>query len=342
MPGWIRYCLSSAALTTGALLGLYAAGPALGAGPVQAIAISAKALPLNSRDPQADRVGRLRFLGAVELTSPDIRFGGLSDLEWDGTCNRLLAVSDTGNWAILEPEESGEKLTGLKAAWLAPLLDSSGAPPANKTEADAEGLARLPDGDLWVFFEQEHRAERYRGVSPCDPQSLATPATERRTFEPTGGWPGNGGMEATTALGTSLLVISESVPAKDGGRLGFQQDEGQPPRLFTWVPPDGHEPTAMTVIEGEGAAPRLLVLHRRFSPFTGVSAVLSEAPLTGPAYRLEGQEVARLAPPFTVDNMEGIAARTESGRQFIYLVSDNNFNPLQRTLLMKFELLPAQ
>lgn len=341
MPGWIRYCLSSAALATGALLGLYAAGPALGAGPVRPIEVTAKAVPLNRQDPGADRIGRLRFLGALELTSPDIRFGGLSDLEWDAKCNRLLAVSDTGNWAILEPEEAGDKLTGLKAAWLAPLLDSNGAPPASKSAVDAEGLARMPDGGLWVFFEQTHRAERYRGVSACDPQSLTTHASGQRIFEPTGGWPANGGMEAATVLGTSILVISESVPAKDGGRLGFQQDEGQAPRLFTWVPPEGHEPTAMAVVEGAGEAPRLLVLHRRFSPFTGVSAVLSEAALTGPAYRLEGQEVARLAPPLTLDNMEGIAVRTEPGRQYIYLVSDNNFNPLQRTLLMKFELLPV-
>ena len=38
--------------------------------------------------------------------------------------------------------------------------------------------------------------------------------------------------------------------------------------------------------------------------------------------------------------MEGVALRREGDRTFVYLVSDDNFNPLQRTLLMKFELLP--
>ena len=35
----------------------------------------------------------------------------------------------------------------------------------------------------------------------------------------------------------------------------------------------------------------------------------------------------------------GNPAHGEGGRTFIYLVSDDNFSPLQRTLLLKFELL---
>ena len=340
---WIRHFLASGALLTGAVLGVYAAGPALGSGPVSEIAVKTSAVPLNRADPAADRVGRLRFVGGLEISSTDKRFGGISDLLYDPACGRLLGVTDTGAWVILEPQEEGERLTGLKRVWLAPILDAAGAPPASKTMADAEALARTPDGDHWVFYEQAHRAERYRGVSACEPQSLATAASGQKIFETTAGWPPNGGMEAATALGKSLLVIAEAVPAKDGGRLGFQQSEGEPVRLFTWVPPEGHEPTGMELIEGEGGEQRLLVLHRRFSPFTGVSAVLSEAAVTDPvAPRIEGEEVARLAPPFTVDNMEGIAAQTEAGRQYVYLMSDDNFNSLQRTILLKFELLPAK
>ena len=41
----------------------------------------------------------------------------------------------------------------------------------------------------------------------------------------------------------------------------------------------------------------------------------------------------------SVDNMEGLAVRQDAdGRVFAYLVSDDNFNPLQRTLLFMFEL----
>ncbi|MBT3627577.1 MAG: esterase-like activity of phytase family protein, partial [Rhodospirillaceae bacterium] len=46
-------------------------------------------------------------------------------------------------------------------------------------------------------------------------------------------------------------------------------------------------------------------------------------------------------PPLTVDNMEGIAVRRDgAGHTLVYLVSDDNFSVLQRTLLLMFELKP--
>ncbi len=43
--------------------------------------------------------------------------------------------------------------------------------------------------------------------------------------------------------------------------------------------------------------------------------------------------------PLTLDNMEGVAARqSERGETLIYLISDDNFRLLQRTLLMVFAL----
>jgi hypothetical protein len=51
-------------------------------------------------------------------------------------------------------------------------------------------------------------------------------------------------------------------------------------------------------------------------------------------------EIARFGAPLLVDNMEALAVRREGERRFVYLASDDNFNALQRTLLLKFELLP--
>ena len=54
-----------------------------------------------------------------------------------------------------------------------------------------------------------------------------------------------------------------------------------------------------------------------------------------------GEEVARIEPPMTFDNFEGIATRVGPGEQvFIYVISDDNYFFLQRTLLMEFELSP--
>ena len=64
------------------------------------------------------------------------------------------------------------------------------------------------------------------------------------------------------------------------------------------------------------------------------------------------REVARLAPPLTLDNFEGLDVRRDaSGATLLYLVSDDNGcgkrrnvvapRALQRTLLLMFELLPS-
>jgi hypothetical protein len=59
-----------------------------------------------------------------------------------------------------------------------------------------------------------------------------------------------------------------------------------------------------------------------------------------PGAVLEGQEIARLEGTLSVDNMEGIEAlRSPDGKTLIYVVSDDNYSPIQTTLLMLFELM---
>jgi hypothetical protein len=43
--------------------------------------------------------------------------------------------------------------------------------------------------------------------------------------------------------------------------------------------------------------------------------------------------------PLTIDNFEGLAVvRDPSGGVLVYLLSDDNYSPLQRTLLLRFRL----
>ena len=332
---------SAGAIAVGAAMALYFAGPALGSGPVTPLVVETRALPLSSADPAAERLGRLKFMGAVELTAADARFGGISAMLWDEGCNRLLAVSDSGTWFVLEPEEAGGRLRGIAGTWIAPILAPDGRPPLSKRAADAEALARTADGATWVFYEQDHRGERFADVSACRPDSLAQ-APDRRWVPPASAtWPPNGGMEAVAARGAQLVIALESVPGGSSGRFGLAGSPDGAMARFDWMVPDGHEPTAMDPLEPDGS--RMLVLHRRFSPLEGVSAVLTEAAIgpeaDGP---VRMAEIARLRAPLLVDNMEAVAVRRDGERRFVYLASDDNFNALQRTLLMKFELLPAE
>ncbi len=326
-------------LAAGALAALFVAGPPLGPPSVAPLAVRAAPVALDPRDPARDRVGWLRFLGGLELRARDRRFGGLSALLWEEACKRLLAVTDRGAWVILEPDEADDRLVGIRAAWMGPIRDAAGRALAEKRESDAEALARRGDETI-VAFEQDHRLQRYRGLSACAPDSLAAPAAAVDRPAAMRGWPANGGAEAIAPDGEGLLILSEEGRADAAGLAGLRLDPAAPAGVPLVVrPPRGFAPTALDALPG--AAGRHVAVFRRFTPATGVAAVIAELETSETAGGVRLSRVlGRLAPPLAVDNFEAVASRDAGGRIFLYLASDDNFRRLQRTLLLKFEILP--
>ena len=339
---WKSITAAGAAFLFGSLTALYAAGPPIGSGVVSTMPIASSPVALDASDPSVDRIGRLASLGTHVLTSSNRQFGGISAMLWFEGCNRLLAASDTGVWVILEPNETDGRLVGVRDAWIAPILGLDGRPPGSKSEADAESLSRAANGDIWVFYEQRHRGMRFEGIDACRPETLATAPVAEWVLGDTGTWPGNGGIESSAMQGETLLMITEDVPGSKTGRLGLAGGPSGVQR-FSYANPEGHQPTAMDPLDPGHDNGRMLLLHRSWSPLRGASAIFAEAQIDAdPAELVEPKVIARFRPPVLVDNMEALAVRAEGERRFVYLMSDDNFNPLQRTVLMKFELLPEE
>jgi hypothetical protein len=84
----------------------------------------------------------------------------------------------------------------------------------------------------------------------------------------------------------------------------------------------------------------VIVLERRLSNFLSFSARLKRlsAESIRPSAVLNGEELLRLDPPLRVENFEGIAVQEDQSGTLIYLISDDNFHPLQRTVLLQFRL----
>jgi hypothetical protein len=86
----------------------------------------------------------------------------------------------------------------------------------------------------------------------------------------------------------------------------------------------------------------IYAVERRFALVDGgfVARVLVfDAAQVGAGARVQGRELARLAWPALQENFEGIAVRPGAdGRVLLYLISDDNFLPIQRTLLLQFSL----
>jgi hypothetical protein len=308
-------------------------GPAA-AEPLELVTVSR---PMNPQAPEETRLGPLTWRGGLEITSPDQRFGGLSGLLVSADGRRLTAVTDQGHWVSARMIYDREgNLSGLAEAKIAPLHGPKGEHLNRKKTQDAEDLARLPDGSLLVAFERKHRIWRY----PARQRPLSG---RPRALDPPPGLDtvkSNSGMEALAALpGGGLLAIVE------GGKTDAQTPaylwRGGAWTRFGYRREGRFRPSGATLLPNGD----VLVVERRFNVLEGLgirlvrlaAAALDPGPAPGTV--LEGKEIARLLPPLTLDNMEGVAARRgEAGETLITLVSDDNFNAIQRTLLLVFAL----
>lgn len=304
-----------------------------------AVAITSVSVPLDPERSDVRRLGRLVYRGGLELSSGASAFGGLSGVLIDTEGERLLAVTDRGAWlqAKFIYDARGD-LAGLTNARMGPLLGSDGKRFVRRA-ADAEALAFQANGDLLVAFEGNHRLVRYGpSRTPFSKAIETTPAPS-----PLAGMPRNGGMEAVVALTDGRLLAFSEELYSDGETLIAAVREGTGWQALALAAEPGFRPTDATLLPGGD----VLLLERRVSLLGGLEARLRVIPAGDikPGTRLVGRELARLGPPRTSDNFEGVAARRgRHGETLIYLLSDDNFNPLQRTLLMMFEIVgtPAE
>lgn len=277
----------------------------------------------------------LHPLGGLALDTEAIGFGGLSGLHLDEAL-RLTAVGDLGHFlsARLVLREDGAPL-GLAGLRTGRLRDGSGAPLPRGYAADAEALARLPDGTWLVGFERWHRIRAYRqGLDGPGAYVAAPPGLERA--------PRNAGLEALAVLADGRwLAVAEGLtpPGSPGSRRMWIGVPGRwTPLAYRPGAPDLDPSDAAPLPDG-GA----LVLERSFSVFGGFRGRLVRIPAAAlaaprPGTVLEGETLLRLEPPWPADNWEGVAAARVGGRTLVALVSDDNENLLQRTLLLLFEL----
>lgn len=316
-----------------AVLAIAGAGFAAAPARAGAIVVEATAVALDPGDPKVERVGKLRYRGGLVLNSPDRHFGGFSALGLSADGERMVAISDSGRRLAAKVVYDGAgNLAGITDAALDTLSDESGRPLSQKVDADAESMSPGVDGEIIVAFERRHRLWRYL-PGELTPRPMKSPDELAHL-------PANNGIEALTLLADgSLLAISEGSKAADA--IAWVSDR-QGWSVMTYATRDGYRVTgAATLADGD-----VLVLERRYTLRDGVAARLRRlaAGTIEPAARLDAALLAEIRPPLSVDNMEGIEVRRadkgpNAGRTLVYLISDDNFNPMQRTLFMMFELM---
>jgi len=310
------------------ILGLLWAGPAA-ADPID---VTATPVALEGEAPTPFAVGRLEYLAGFALTSDAREFGGLSGASLSADGATLTALADIGVWFRLAlRHDANGRLVGVGGGESGRLKDEHGKPLTTKYVGDSESITRAADGCYYVTFEGWHRLWRYK--------SLAGAAKYVRPPAGMTSLPRNEGIEAATQLRDGrFLLLSEGGFTDDGDLRGWLGD-GKRWSELTLTPAGAFKPTDLTVLPSGD----VLLLERSASLLGGFSARLSVIPAAtvAPGARLSGQELAVIRSPLPVDNFEGVVARAAPDRSvLIYILSDDNFNAMERTLLLQFRWRP--
>jgi hypothetical protein len=265
----------------------------------------------------------VRFAGGVELVlDPDSPLHSLSDLKLlDAT--EFVSVSDAGDLVrgrlVLD---RGGSLSGLAALRFRRLTDLDGRPITDKARGDAEGLVLTADGDLLVSFERDHRIWNYGPVEAL----AARPSPVRH---PDVAFGLNDGMEGIAA-------------APDGGWRVAGESGGvwdcSPAECMVVAEPPGPSLAdgdyRITGMDRDPSGDGWFIVQRSWSPPVDARARVRRMATNGSL----GPVLVELRLPGTTDNFEGVAAVADDGVTRLYILSDDNNNTTQRTLLLAFDV----
>lgn len=290
------------------------------------VTLTARPVPLNPEKPAQDSIGRLRYIAGLDFKGSRWGIAGYSGFSFAGPGGRFVAVSDLGHFLSGRMTFDAQgRVTGIADADYEPMRDRDGRPIATKREGDAEAVRHDTDGSLLVSFEREHRVWRYAGVGAV-PRPVALPPEVAE-------WEENEGIEALAVLpGGDLLILAEQKGPADRHQAWLRRGGRWSP--LVWQGSNNFVPTdAVALKNGD-----LLVLQRRFTWIGGIAARLGvvRAGAIAPGATLEPETLAEWSPPQAVDNMEGIdVIERPDGAVDIFLMADDNRNPLQRFLLLQ-------
>jgi hypothetical protein len=289
--------------------------------------------------PDRTALGALTFVEGWAFDSDNSKFGAWSSVALLGD-RRFIMGGDNGVMTGFTLGLKGD----ISRPFIAAIPDGPGDP-KRKSSRDLEAMIHdSVTGQFWLGFENENAIWRY-GQSMARVEARGKPALMKD-------WPGNGGVEAMLRLPPQagkpprFLVIAEKAMVVLGDRV-----LGAAVLLFDGDPADPATPATRYHYDAQGWGRvtdaallpdgRVLLLHRNFGFTTGFESTLAIADpatlLTGRAWKADSV-VARFASPSITENFEGLAVTQEGTDTIIWMVSDDNLNHYQQSLLLKFRL----
>lgn len=264
--------------------------------------------------------GALIPAGRVVWDDPSPIFGGFSGLEVypDG---HFLTISDRGSFFTGWITREDGTVVAIELDSHTPILDSKGLP-LDGRNTDAEGLAVNENGDIYVSFESNHRIMQHDDWDSAGRFLPKHPAFRSLQV--------NSGLEA---LAVDTLGYIYAIPERSGTLerpFPVYRFNGDWKIAFT-LPRRG---TFLITDADFGPDGALYILERSFTWLGGFSTRVRRFAIND-AEVLE--EVLHTSSVGLLDNMEGISVWEDANGQLrLTMISDDNFNPLQRTIIAEF------
>ncbi|MCK4713550.1 MAG: esterase-like activity of phytase family protein [Marinosulfonomonas sp.] len=273
--------------------------------------------------PNATIAQNAQHISSYTWPAPADNFGGFSGLEVSDDGMQFTLIGDKGIIVTGQFVRTTAQITDVNAT-LRNLKNTDGDP-LSKPQSDAEGLAIRADGRIYVSFERHHRIWTYQ-----DTDSAAAWLPRHPDFKQ---MQNNFALEAL-AIGPDNALYT--IPEQSGDitqpfpvyryKGGAWTVPFHIPRHGPFVPvgadfgPDGH-----------------LYLLERHLGFLGFQSRVRRFTVQGD--ELTGETLIFETPAGTHDNLEGLSVwRDGAGAIRLTMVSDNNFNIIQRTEFVEYRL----
>jgi hypothetical protein len=301
------------------------------------IEVAATQIPaFDPRNVAQSRFGALEFRGGLVLSSKYNAFGGFSAIHVEPDGSAFVAVSDHGSWLRGRIVYRDGRPSGVTEAEMAPMLGADGKPLRSRGWFDAESVTER-DGMLYVGLERVEQIVRFdyrRDGLLARGEPISVPP-DFKTLSPNKSLECLAAAPKDSSLAGSLIVVTEHSLDSAGNFRSFLLNGPEAAR-FSVKRIGDYDASDCAISKGD-----LLLLERSFSIFRGLGMRIRRVPLASirPDAVVDGAILIEADLGFEIDNMEGIAVHRDAhGDTILTLISDDNFLPFQRTLLLQFAI----
>ncbi|MBX7147410.1 MAG: esterase-like activity of phytase family protein, partial [Alphaproteobacteria bacterium] len=223
--------------------------------------------------------------------------------------------------------------TGINQIKTGEILNQKAKTFDHKWQGDAEAMTLSTNKSIIIAFEGKNRLWRYQN-GPTPFQNVGEDIPMPKNLD---GLSENHGIEAIAEYKTNYLIImGEGNEKKKDPIPGWYQDDDHQWQQISLKFDEDYTVSDLTSLNTDN----LLLVERKLGWFGWrIRFSLLSTKQLKPSATLDRNIISVLSLPFPTDNFEAIAAYPKTNNEFIiYLMSDDNRNPLQRTLFLQFSL----